>query len=65
MPGRVLIVDDEQSMCELLEVDLRMRDFKTTWFTVAEEAFQALSKDSFDVVLTDLNMPGEIGRAHV
>ncbi len=58
MPGRVLIVDDEQSMCELLEVDLRMRDFKTTWFTVAEEAFQALSKDSFDVVLTDLNMPG-------
>jgi two-component system response regulator HydG len=45
-------------MCELLEVDLRMRDFKTTWFTVAEEAFQALSKDSFDVVLTDLNMPG-------
>jgi two-component system response regulator HydG len=53
-----LIVDDEQSMCELLEVDLRMRDFKTTWFTVAEEAFQALSKDSFDVVLTDLNMPG-------
>ncbi len=58
MPGRVLIVDDEKSMCELLEVDLRMRDFKTTWFTVAEEAFQALSKDSFDVVLTDLNMPG-------
>ena len=58
MPGRVLIVDDEQSMCELLEVDLRMRDFKTTWFTGAEEAFQALSKDSFDVVLTDLNMPG-------
>jgi two-component system response regulator HydG len=53
-----LIVDDEKSMCELLEVDLRMRDFKTTWFTVAEEAFQALSKDSFDVVLTDLNMPG-------
>lgn len=58
MPGRVLIVDDEQSMCELLEVDLRMRDFKTAWFTSADEAFQALSKESFDVVLTDLNMPG-------
>ena len=58
MPGRVLIVDDEQSMCELLEVDLRMRDFKTAWFTSADEAFQALSKKSFDVVLTDLNMPG-------
>ena len=58
MPGRILIVDDEQSMCELLEVDLRMRDFKTAWFTVAEKAFQALSKESFDVVLTDLNMPG-------
>ncbi len=58
MSGRVLIVDDEQSMCELLEVDLRMRDFKTAWFTSADEGFQALIKDSFDVVLTDLNMPG-------
>jgi two-component system response regulator HydG len=56
--GRILIVDDEQSMCELLEADLRLRDFKTEWYLSAEKAFEALGKQPFDAVLTDLNMPG-------
>jgi two-component system response regulator HydG len=58
---RVLIVDDERSMCELIEVDLRMRDFAPVWFTAAEEAFDALCREDYDVVLTDLRMPGMDG----
>ncbi|MEK6248034.1 MAG: sigma-54 dependent transcriptional regulator [Planctomycetales bacterium] len=61
MPGRILIVDDEQSMCELLEADLQLHDFETSWFTSAGEAIQALKNEPFDVVLTDLNMPGISG----
>lgn len=61
MPGRILIVDDEQSMCELLEADLRLRDFETNWFTSASEAIVELKNDPYDVVLTDLNMPGVSG----
>lgn len=61
MKPRVLIVDDERSMCELLETDLRLRDFAPTWQTSANEGFHALEQAVFDVVLTDLKMPGTDG----
>ena len=58
---RVLIVDDQQSMCELIETDLRLRELDSRWFTSAEEALEALRKEDFDVVLTDVKMPGTSG----
>ena len=61
MTGKILIVDDEQAMCELLEADLRLRNFETEWYTSAEDALQAVNRQSYDVVLTDLNMPGTNG----
>ena len=61
MNGNILIVDDEQAMCELLETDLRLRDFESQWFTSAEQALQALNDGNFDTVLTDLKMPGMSG----
>lgn len=57
MNPRVLVVDDERSMCELLEADLSLREFDVSCFTSAEEGFQGLGRDRFDVVLTDLKMP--------
>ena len=57
MNPRVLIVDDERSMCELLEADLRHRDFDVVWHTSAREGFESLGRDAFDIVLTDLKMP--------
>lgn len=61
MSGKVLIVDDERSMCELLETDLRLRGFTPTWYTSAAEAWQRLPETEFDVVLTDVRMPGTTG----
>jgi DNA-binding NtrC family response regulator len=58
---RILIVDDERSMCDLLETDLRLRDFAPSCFTSAEEAFEAFCRDDFEAVLTDLMMPGMDG----
>ena len=57
MSGRILIVDDDQSMCELLEADLSRRGFQISCFTSADEAFHALQEKEFDTVLTDLQMP--------
>ena len=57
MSGKILIVDDEQAMCELLEADLQLRGFELTWHTSAAAALQDVKKESYDVVLTDLNMP--------
>ncbi len=58
---RILIVDDERSMCDLLETDLRLRDYAPCCFTAAEEALEAFCREDFAVVLTDLMMPGMDG----
>jgi len=54
----VLIVDDERSMCELLETDLKLRQFDVVWHTSAEEGIRTVLEQPVDTVLTDLKMPG-------
>ena len=49
---RVLIVDDDSSMCEMLEADLRRRGLTPEWRTAADEALAVLTDRDFDVVLT-------------
>ena len=61
MRGKILIVDDEQMMCKMLEDDLKRHGFDPTWCISAEKALDALASQSFDVLLTDLNLPSMNG----
>ena len=61
MAGRILIVDDDRAMGELLEADLGDRRFDTAARRSAPEALALLEERDFDVVLTDLNMRGLSG----
>jgi DNA-binding NtrC family response regulator len=61
MPRRILIVDDDHSMGELLQTDLQLRGYETVWQRTAEEAFECWKQDDFDAVLTDLKLPGLSG----
>jgi two-component system, NtrC family, response regulator PilR len=54
--GRVLVVDDEQSMRELLGIMLRQVGYDVTLADGGEAAVQALRTDAFDLVITDLRM---------
>lgn len=54
----ILIIDDEQSMRDLLEADLHLRDFAPHCVASAQSAFDALERQQFEAVLTDLKMPG-------
>jgi len=58
MSGRVLITDDDRAMCEMLEADLGHRGFIVKWHTSAAESVETVKKEDFDVLLTDLQMPG-------
>ena len=58
MSGRIVIVEDDRSMAEMLEADLRLRGFVTVWCPTAEAALAQWQHDDFDVVLTDLKLPG-------
>jgi two-component system response regulator HydG len=55
--GRLLLVDDDASMCEMLEVDLGARGFTVDWCTTIAEALpRAAQPDVYDAVVTDLNL---------
>jgi two-component system response regulator HydG len=55
--GQILIVDDEQDTCDLLELALVRQGFKVRTCTAALRALDLVAEEDFDVVLTDLSMP--------
>ena len=57
MKGHILVVDDEQETCDLLEMSLSKHGFKVTPSTNAQRALDLVAEQDFDVVLTDLQMP--------
>jgi two-component system response regulator HydG len=59
--GRVLIIDDDQVMCDVLEAALRERDFEVASRTSPAEGLKLLTEQDFDVVVTDVSMPGMTG----
>ncbi len=56
-PARILIVDDEPSVCSLLGDELRQQGYECTVATASEHAIELLDGDGFELVLTDIAMP--------
>lgn len=56
MKAKVLIVDDDTSMCELLAEGLVQHGYEARWNASPQEALVQLTEQNFDVVLTDINM---------
>lgn len=59
--NHVLVVDDDPSICELLTTKLNLSGFTTLSCRSGEEALKLLSKETFDAIISDLNMPGISG----
>jgi DNA-binding NtrC family response regulator len=57
-PLRVLIVDDEAELVSALVERLNLRGFRARGVTAGEEALELLGRESYDVVLLDVKMPG-------
>jgi DNA-binding NtrC family response regulator len=56
MKAKVLIVDDDTSMCELLAEGLGQQGYEARWKASPHEALAEIEQRNFDVVLTDINM---------
>jgi DNA-binding NtrC family response regulator len=54
--SNVLIVDDDAAMCAMLAKGLARKGFACQCRTAATEALALMEAESFDVVVTDLNM---------
>ena len=59
--NKILIVDDEPSITESLQVILKKEGFITRVASSGEEAIEEVKKDKPDLVLLDLTMPGLSG----
>src|SRR4051812_15656462 len=64
MKARILVIDDEQDLCELLTLALEGDGATVAAFTSPKEALARLASEDFDVVLTDLGM-SEMGGIEV
>jgi two-component system response regulator PilR (NtrC family) len=61
--NRILIVDDEQSMRELLSILLRKEGYEVVTAENGANALKAVQREIFDLVITDLKMPQFDGMA--
>ena len=54
---RIIVVDDEQDYCDVLKMILEGRGYAVDTCNDGREALNLLEKGSFDIVVSDLNMP--------
>jgi two-component system response regulator PilR (NtrC family) len=59
--ARILVVDDEPSMREFLEILLEREGHEAVCADSAETALVALESDELDLVISDIRMPGMSG----
>src|SRR6202011_3795332 len=57
----ILVVDDERSICELLEITFRKEGHRVEVAHSVEAARRKLESQIFDIVVSDVRMPGESG----
>src|SRR6516165_2735893 len=61
MAAHILVVDDERSICELLEITFRKEGHRIEVANNVESAKRKLESQIFDIVISDVRMPGENG----
>jgi two-component system, NtrC family, response regulator PilR len=60
MPN-ILVVDDEKSICELLEITFRKEGYRVEIANNVDGAKRKLESQIFDIIISDVRMPGEGG----
>jgi response regulator RpfG family c-di-GMP phosphodiesterase len=58
---RLLVVDDERSICDILGQYLRMKGYAVFIARSAEDAVAIIKQEKIDLVLSDIKMPGMSG----
>jgi DNA-binding NtrC family response regulator len=57
----ILLIDDDLYFLESLSMNLNLRGYDTRQYTDPRKAFEEYRHGGYDMVITDLNMPGMNG----
>jgi len=58
---KILLVEDEQPLCLLYQEELSAEGYEVTSVHDADSALDALKNKTFDLIITDIRMPGKDG----
>lgn len=61
MPEKILVVDDEKDIADLLEVYLKNENYVVYKFYSAEEALECIAREEMDLAILDIMLPGVSG----
>jgi DNA-binding NtrC family response regulator len=61
MSERILIVEDEDTLCESLQRVFRREGYEADIADSAETAFRLLDNNTYDLIITDIILPGISG----
>lgn len=59
--ARILLIDDEKRMCDSLKTLLEIEGYEVAALTDARAGAKMLDESAFDLVITDIKMPGVSG----
>ncbi len=59
--ARILVVDDEESIQETFSFFLRKASYEVTTVGSVSRALEALERERFELIITDILMPGDTG----
>jgi DNA-binding NtrC family response regulator len=57
MPGRIFVIDDEESMCNFMAIMLQKEGYEVVTSTRPEEAVRKICASPYDLVIADMMMP--------
>ena len=63
MPERILVVDDEKEIADLVELYLRNENYEVYKFYTAREALACIESTELDLAILDVMLPGVTGFA--
>ncbi|HPO51036.1 MAG TPA: response regulator, partial [Spirochaetota bacterium] len=58
--AKIVVIDDEKDICELLDIVFQQEDFEVTFYTDSQkfvEDFPKFNHNNLDLVMVDLMMP--------
>ena len=58
---RILVVDDEKPICDLIDLNLSSAGYHCTTIQDGAEAIAIIEKEEFDLILLDIMLPGADG----